>query len=112
MPFDMRKYPGHGGGKKCAEEFGVPVQQLVAVGIRRADPGRQCLCPANPTLFLISPWRYRTFKKTASPSMSGVGAFECLRKFKKDVGAGAVICLRQGHIPLSKNVMAVNIGYL
>lgn len=22
-----RKYPGHGGGKKCAEEFGVPAQQ-------------------------------------------------------------------------------------
>ena len=51
-------------------------------------------------------------KKTASPSMSGTRAFECLHKFKKDVGAGATVCLRQGHIPLSKNVMAINVGYL
>ncbi|MDR3211621.1 MAG: ATP-binding protein [Planctomycetota bacterium] len=51
-------------------------------------------------------------KKTAAPSLSGVRAFECLRKFKKKVGGGAVICLRQGHIPLSKEVVAVNVGYL
>jgi predicted AAA+ superfamily ATPase len=38
-------------------------------------------------------------KKTASPSMSGFGAFERLRKFKKEVGSGAVICLRQAIFP-------------
>lgn len=51
-------------------------------------------------------------KKTATPSASGVRAFDCLHKLKKNIGPGAVVCLRQGHIPLSKNVMAVNIGYL
>lgn len=51
-------------------------------------------------------------KKTASPSTSAIRAFECLQKFKKNVGSGVVICLRQGHLPLSKDVMAVNVGYL
>jgi predicted AAA+ superfamily ATPase len=51
-------------------------------------------------------------KKTASPNANAVRVFDRLRQFKKNVGAGAVLCLRQGHIPLSKNVMAVNVGYL
>lgn len=51
-------------------------------------------------------------KKTATPGATGAQAFECLRKFKKDVGDGAMLCLREGHIPLSKNVIAMNIGYL
>jgi hypothetical protein len=51
-------------------------------------------------------------KKTASPSLSGLSTFKCLRKFKKDIGSGAVVCLRHGHIPLTKEVMAVNVGYL
>lgn len=51
-------------------------------------------------------------KKTASPDANAVRVFDRLRQFKKNVGAGAVLCLRQGHIPLSKDAMAVNVGYL
>lgn len=51
-------------------------------------------------------------KKTASPSLSGTRSFERLHKLRKKVGAGAIVCLRPGHIPLSKDVMAVNAGYL
>ncbi len=51
-------------------------------------------------------------KKTAAPGANGVRAFARLRQFGKSIGSGAVICLRQGHIPLSKDVMAVNAGYL
>lgn len=51
-------------------------------------------------------------KKTASPGGKDWRAFDCLRASKKDVGPGAVVCLRPGHVPLSREVMAINVGYL
>lgn len=51
-------------------------------------------------------------KKSATPSLTSVKSFECLKRLKKKVGHGVVLCLREGHIPLSQDVTAVNIGYL
>jgi predicted AAA+ superfamily ATPase len=51
-------------------------------------------------------------KRTASPAMKAVESFEQLGKLGKTVGTGALLCLREDYIPLSREVLAINIGYL
>ncbi len=51
-------------------------------------------------------------KKTATPSLSASKSFACLERLKKKIGPGMVICMREGVMPLSRAVTAVNIGYL
>lgn len=52
------------------------------------------------------------FKKTASPSRTASKHFSVLEKLDKTVGHGAVICLRETSIPLSKEVEAIPVNYL
>jgi uncharacterized protein len=52
------------------------------------------------------------FKKTASPSQSASKQFPVLAKLKRKVGHGAVICLRETDVPLSREVTAIPAGYL
>lgn len=52
------------------------------------------------------------FKKTATPSASAAGNFSTLERLNKPVGHGAVICLRESDIPLSRDVDAIPVGYL
>lgn len=75
---------------------------------RDAD-GREIdfLLEANMTLYPVE------VKKTASPDGNSVKAFSRLEKFRKyATGHGVVLCLREGHVPISKTATAVNIGYL
>lgn len=51
-------------------------------------------------------------KKSATPSLSGAKSVDGLKRFKKNLGHGALICLREGHVPLSPDVTAINMGYL
>jgi predicted AAA+ superfamily ATPase len=51
-------------------------------------------------------------KKTASPTLSLTKSFKSLTALKKPVGPGALICLREEDIPLSREVTAVPAGYL
>jgi predicted AAA+ superfamily ATPase len=50
------------------------------------------------------------FKKTATPSISATKNFVVLEKLKKKLGHGAIICLREDHIPLSRGVDAIPVG--
>lgn len=52
------------------------------------------------------------FKKTASPTLAAAQHFAVLAKLDKQVGHGAVICLRETDVPLSREVDAVPAGYL
>jgi uncharacterized protein len=52
------------------------------------------------------------FKKTASPSQSASKQFPVLARLKRKVGHGAVICLRETDVPLSREVTAIPAGYL
>ncbi len=52
------------------------------------------------------------FKKTASPSLNATKNFNALEQLALPTGPGAVICLKETDIPLSKEVMAIPIGYL
>ena len=51
-------------------------------------------------------------KKTAMPTLAAVKSFGALKSLKKEVGSGAVICLREEDIALSREVTAIPIGYL
>ena len=51
-------------------------------------------------------------KKSATPSLTNVKNFDALKRLNKDIGHGAIICLRERHIPFSHDVAAINIGYL
>lgn len=55
----------------------------------------------DQTLFPIE------IKKTASPRKSQIKQFSVLKKFKKDVGSGALICLVNETIPITETVQAV-----
>jgi len=46
-------------------------------------------------------------KKTATPAMGDIKNFDVLRLLKKDIGHGAVLCLRQEAVPLSREVTAM-----
>jgi predicted AAA+ superfamily ATPase len=51
------------------------------------------------------------FKKSASPSLKATN-FSSLEKLKCSIGPGAVICLKENDVPLSRNVTAIPVGYL
>jgi len=46
-------------------------------------------------------------KKTATPSMADTRSFDVLNKLKKDIGEGAILCLRGNMVPLSRKVTAI-----
>lgn len=52
------------------------------------------------------------FKKTASPNMGAAKHFPVLEKLDRQAGHGAVICLRETDVPLSREVDAIPAGYL
>jgi len=52
------------------------------------------------------------FKKTASPSLNASKNFPILAKLDRKIGHGAVICLCEEDIPLSREVDAIPVGYL
>lgn len=64
------------------------------------------LIEQNMTLYPIE------VKRTASPVRKMVKSFEQLGKLGKAVGTGAVLCLREDYIPISREVLSINIGYL
>ena len=51
-------------------------------------------------------------KKTANPSHHAKKSFAVLNKLGKTVGPGAVLCLVERDVPLSRKVTAVPLGYL
>ena len=60
----------------------------------------------NGTLYPIE------VKRTATPLLTATKNFQALNALQKEVDQGAVICLREKDIPLSRNVMAIPVGYL
>ena len=52
------------------------------------------------------------FKKTATPTNDATKSFKTLEHLKKNIGHGAVVCLRAQDIPLSREVTAIPVGYL
>lgn len=52
------------------------------------------------------------FKKSASPSLNAAKNFPALEKLGYPIGPGAVVCLKETDVPLSRNVTAIPIGYL
>lgn len=52
------------------------------------------------------------FKKTASPSKDALKNFEVLKNLDKEIGYGAVICLRESPILLSEKVLALPVSYI
>jgi len=52
------------------------------------------------------------FKKTATPSKTASKHFPVLKKLGRKIGHGAVICLREEDIALSREVDAIPVGYL
>lgn len=60
----------------------------------------------NGTLYPIE------IKKTATPDPRDTRHFAALQRLGVPVGPGAVVCLRQSHIPLAPNIHAVPVGYL
>jgi uncharacterized protein len=51
-------------------------------------------------------------KKTASPSQNAARSFPAIEKLGRKAGQGAVLCLRETDIPLSREVTAIPLGYL
>lgn len=51
-------------------------------------------------------------KKTASPSKRDIRHFDKLKKLGRPVGQGALICLIDTHMPLTKNVNCIPVSYL
>ena len=52
------------------------------------------------------------FKKTGTPSQTASKHFHALDRINREIGHGAVICLIDRNVPLSKEVTAVPVGYL
>ena len=52
------------------------------------------------------------FKKTATPSKTASKHFHVLKHLNKPIGEGAVICFVEKSVPLSREVMAIPVGYL
>ena len=52
------------------------------------------------------------FKKSASPSLNAGKHFFVLEKLGQPIGAGAVLCLKDTDVPLSRTVMVIPVGYL
>lgn len=64
------------------------------------------LIERDDTLFPVE------IKKTASPSARMVGGFASLGKLGRTIGPGAVVCLRERDVPLSREVVAIPTSYL
>lgn len=47
-----------------------------------------------------------------TPSLTATKNFSVLNTLKKNIGTGAVICLRETDIPLSKNIFAIPVWYI
>lgn len=52
------------------------------------------------------------FKKTATPSLSSLKHFSVLEKFNKQIGTGAVVCLKDSDTILSEKIYAIPIWYV
>ena len=52
------------------------------------------------------------FKKTFTPSKNNIKHFSLIKKLRKKVGPGALICFSERDIPLSKTVKAIPITYI
>lgn len=52
------------------------------------------------------------FKKSAAPSQQLSGSFFALEKLGRTIGKGAVVCLKETDVPLSREVTAIPVGYL
>jgi predicted AAA+ superfamily ATPase len=61
---------------------------------------------SNGTLFPVE------VKKTATPSLTATKSFSALHTLKKTIGMGAVICMREKDVPLSREITTIPIGYL
>ena len=61
---------------------------------------------SNGTLYPVE------VKKTATPALSASKSFKALAALKKNVGPGAVVCLREKDSPLSNEIAAIPAGYL
>lgn len=51
-------------------------------------------------------------KKSANPGNMATRSFSTLEKLGKPIGPGAVVCLRPTDIPLSRDAVAIPVGYL
>ena len=52
------------------------------------------------------------FKKTATPTRKAVKHFNALNKLDKEIGPGAVLCLKEKDILLAADIRAIPAGYL
>jgi predicted AAA+ superfamily ATPase len=52
------------------------------------------------------------FKKTGTPSQTASKHFHTLDRLNREIGHGAVICLVEKDVPLSKDVTAIPVGYI
>ena len=50
------------------------------------------------------------FKRTASPGRDAVRHFRALRKLDRTLGAGGVICLAEGSLPLGDSAVSIPVG--
>lgn len=64
------------------------------------------LIEQNGTLYPLE------FKKAAAPGRSAVKNFSALNKLGLPIGHGGVICLTEKHVPITKAVDAIPVGYL
>ena len=46
------------------------------------------------------------------PTLAVVKSFSVLNSLKKEIGSGAIICLRERDIALSREIIAIPVGYL
>ncbi|MDR3125244.1 MAG: ATP-binding protein [Endomicrobium sp.] len=51
-------------------------------------------------------------KRTANPTANDVKNFNILKSFKKNIGAGAIVCLVDSPLPITKNTLAIPLTYL
>ena len=64
------------------------------------------LIEQNDTLYPIE------VKKTMTPNLTATRSFSVLNTLKKNIGTGAVVCLRETDIPLSKDIFAIPVWYI
>lgn len=64
------------------------------------------LIECDDTLFPVE------IKKTAAPSTRTIGPFDSLRRLGRTIGPGAVLCLCESDVPLSREVVAIPTSYL
>lgn len=51
-------------------------------------------------------------KKTANPGRNSIAHFSTLKKLDKPVGAGALICMLESHLPLANDINALPFSYI